>query len=88
MNQKKAKRIRALVRHLMTKGAITDKAWTVAGYIEHRQNKFSPSSIAADAADEVKSEPIVHRQRVLDPECGRSVYRRMKRVAVMHGKAV
>lgn len=87
MNQKKAKRIRALVKHLMTKGAIADKEWTIAGYIDHRKSQFSASSIAADAPAEEQPAFEVHRQRVLDPECGRAVYQRMKRVAVTHGKA-
>jgi hypothetical protein len=86
MNSKKAKRIRQLVRHLMEKGAVDDAEWTIAGHIEHR--KTSPSSIVGSDDGAISRVPQFVRQRVLDPTCGRTIYKKMKKSnSANHGKA-
>jgi hypothetical protein len=89
MNSKKAKRIRHLVKHLQEKAAIADAPWAVPGYIEHKFNVPNPAAFKADAPDESIPKTIVevHRQRVLDPKCGRAIYQQMKKRAVHHGRA-
>lgn len=71
MNSKKAKRLRQLVRHLQDKGAVEAKDWTQ--YADeptmslNQNNPNNPINMAV--------------KRKLDPECGKSIYKMMKKNA-------
>jgi hypothetical protein len=64
MNSKKAKRLRQLVEHLQTKGAIGTSEWAVFGSM-----KLAPKT------------------SMLDPACGKAIYKQMKKRGAHHGKA-
>lgn len=67
MNLKKAKRLRALVRHLQEKGAIVNKDWTIYSEAPNSQDGSSGNFHGA------------RRCNKLDPTCGRAVYKQMKK---------
>lgn len=85
MNSKKAKRLRQLVRHLQEKGGVAQAPWEVAGTIDHR--KLAPPSLSSATPDESKPVVVIHKQRVLDPACGKAIYRQFKAKAELHGRA-
>lgn len=92
MNSKKAKRIRQLVRHLQSKALIEDSPWEVAGSIDHRRYASPSSILSSDPAvirdEEAKLTSIydVRKQRVLDPACGKAIYKTMKARAALNGR--
>ena len=77
MNSKKAKRLRQLVKHLQEKGAVENGEWTIRGSVSHEIPVLNIDG---------KTGPIIKTQSVLHAECGRSVYKQMKRRATVIGK--
>lgn len=74
MNGKKAKKLRALVRHLQNAGAIEGKTWLEYG---HRQRTLSRMVVDPETGE--KKETRVPDTTVwLMPTCGRAVYQQMK----------
>jgi hypothetical protein len=88
MNSKKAKRLRQLVRHLQDKAAIAESEWSVPGVIKYTASKFSASSIVGNAPS-IPESPFdgITYQRVLSADCGKSIYRTMKKRALGAAKA-
>ena len=93
MNEKKAKRTRQLVRHLMNTGSVDAQPWVSYG----REQKFVevevPDYKAATVFDEdgklittMRKQLIATGSRMLDPACGRAIYQRMKNKADSIGK--
>lgn len=92
MNEKTAKRLRQLTRHLQTKGAVAN-TWTQ--YANDVQTKYEDKEKIVGKNKE--GQPIVEKFQVrtlttdinsiflttspvrLDPTCGRSVYQHMKK---------
>lgn len=73
MNEKKSKKLRQLVRHLMDKGAVGNVGWRV-----YDESRFDGSKRRTDFSSPVISTGAVK----LDPECGLKIYRNMKRNTV------
>jgi len=80
MNSKKAKRIRALVKHLQQKGALETAEWTTYGSIGG--NKMVTKQDAQGNLIQVREATAT---TALDPKCGRSVYKQMKK-RISNGK--
>lgn len=76
MNSKKAKRLRQLVKHLQTKGVIEDKDWAVYGSQQHKSSDSDPEN----------PKWIVQQTRMLDPACGKAIYKQMKTRSHISGK--
>ena len=74
MNGKKAKKLRALVRHLQAAGAIENKEWLQYG---HRQRTLSRMVTDAETG-ETKMTQVPDTTLWLMPTCGRAVYQQMK----------
>jgi hypothetical protein len=73
MNSKKAKKLRALVRHLQNTGAIESKEWIQYG---HRDRTITKISTDEDGKQVEKRVPDTTLW--LMPGCGRAVYQQMK----------
>lgn len=93
MNEKKAKNLRSLVRHLMGTGKVDSQPWVSYG----REQKFVevevPDSKAPTVFDEdgklittFRKQLVATGSRMLDPACGRAIYQRMKNKADATGK--
>lgn len=76
MNAKKAKRIRQLVQHLQTKGAINEN-WELYGNQQH-------TDVSSDLS---VPKMIIQPTKMLDPACGKAVYKQMKQRAIATGRA-
>ena len=92
MNEKKAKKLRQLVRHLMEKGAITD-----AGWINYTPNVYQTvmpvrTKVSKKVNEEgfiVENVPMLAAGKQgfitspveLDAACGKAIYRAMKKRA-------
>ena len=85
MNSKRAKRIRQLVRHLMSSNQIENKKWLVYG----KQQKYVEVEIPDYEAEKLYDEDgkiiiVTKKQLVatgtvmMDPSCGRAIYKKMK----------
>jgi hypothetical protein len=86
MNEKKAKRLRQLVKHLMNKGGVAESDWRVL----HPQTQFVEDQLTRSVRvlneETKKRESVVqsYAQVVatgtvrLDPRCGRAIYQQMK----------
>lgn len=72
MNEKKAKKLRQLVKHFQNKGIAGKLGWTV--YID---TPVISNMKFYDAAQPTE----VGFQRKLNPDCGRAVYKAMKKNA-------
>lgn len=73
MNGKKAKKLRALVRHLQQAGAIENKEWLQYGHRNRTLSKMLP-----DENGELKETRVPDTTIWLMPTCGRAVYQQMK----------
>ncbi len=73
MNGKKAKKLRALVRHLQNAGVVENKEWLQYG---HRQRTLS--KMVADENGELKETRVPDTTVWLMPTCGRAIYQQMK----------
>lgn len=93
MNEKKAKNLRQLVRHLMGAGKVDAQPWISYG----REQKFLeievPDSNAPTVFDDegklittMRKQLVATGSRMLDPACGRAIYQRMKNKADTLGK--
>lgn len=80
MNSKKAKKLRRLAEHLQAKGVITNPEWEDAGYLKHE------APVLRVFGDQRDGPVPTSYQRVLDPHCGKSVYRKMKQRAQLNGR--
>jgi hypothetical protein len=69
MNSKKAKKLRQLTRVMQDKG-IVEKEWQIEGSIRHNKPTIN---------DYVNGTITTVQQSLLKPECGKAVYRQMKR---------
>ena len=76
MNSKKAKRLRQLVRVMQDKGVV-DGEWEVNGHIKHDIVVNNPKMF--DASTNPTIELHTAKQSVLKPECGKAVYKQMKK---------
>jgi hypothetical protein len=87
MNAKKAKALRALTKHLQNKGVIENQEWEVASTIDHRK-VFTPSNAIVGDGKSTENFPqvVIHKQRVLDPACGKAIYKTMKARAELNGR--
>jgi hypothetical protein len=81
MNAKKAKALRALTKQLQHKGVIENQEWAVYGSQQHRQMANPSSIISSNPADHEEPRWIVQNTRMLDPTCGKSMYKQMKKRA-------
>jgi hypothetical protein len=75
MNGKQAKKLRQLLRHLQTTGAIEAVAWTVYGLQKHNR-----------LIDVKKEDGTTKKETIeigstlwLNPKCPRSIYQQMKK---------
>lgn len=78
MNSKKAKRLRQLVRVMQDKG-IVDKEWETSGHVRHpviSDEQLGTSSIEKAFIDQIMPPAL---QSMLKPECGKAVYKGMKK---------
>ena len=80
MNSKKAKKLRRLAEHLQMKGVINNPEWEDAGFVKHE------AQVLRVFGDHHDGPVPVSYQRVLDPHCGKAVYRKMKQRAQLNGR--
>jgi len=78
MNLKKAKSIRALVLQLVKKEVIKGP-WAQYGTVTH--SKEFPTGKFDDKGEKVMDK-VEHKQIVLNPNCPKGVYRRMKKTSM------
>ena len=89
MNGKKARGLRQLVEHLQSREP--EAVWCAPGYIEHSRpvkGEFVGSGVTITAPDgqeveKTKQKYEVPVQRVLKEDCGRAIYQRMKKSAIL-----
>lgn len=74
MNSKKAKRIRALVKHLQNKGALESSEWVTLGSVGNNKSK-----VKMDEEGNLIQVREATTTAMLDPKCGKAVYRQMKK---------
>lgn len=79
MNAKKVKALRALTKQLQHKGVIENQEWAVYGKQQHREMDSKTTGSASEAAPEPGW--ITQETRMLNPACGKSMYRQMKKRA-------
>ena len=77
MNGKKAKRLRQLVNVLQEKKVI-DPEWRIDGYISHECYNYN-TDIFRSNTQTLPQPPTISKQSVLKPECGKAVYKQMKK---------
>lgn len=73
MNGKKAKKLRALVRHLQSAGAIESKEW-----VQYAHRNRTLAKMVPDESGELKETRVPDITLWLHPTCGRAVYQQMK----------
>lgn len=85
MNQKKAKRIRQLVRHMQDKGVVDNQSWINYGLDQKFVNMSVPDADSPTVFDEegklvmtMKNVLVPTGCRKLDPTSGRAIYQAMK----------
>lgn len=93
MNEKKAKRLRQLVRHLMDADKVEKQAWVVYGREQKYVEVEVPDASAPTVFDDngklittMKKQLVATGSRMMDPGCGRAIYQRMKNRADSTGK--
>lgn len=95
MNEKKAKRLRQLTKHLMQQGALAADGWRVM----HPQTQYVddqvPTRMRVKNEQGVRQYQYVMVQRrvatgtvQLDPACGLAIYRQMKKRAELQHRPV
>lgn len=88
MNAKKAKALRKIARQLV-KQEVVKEGWVANGYINHQ--KVVPTTEQDEAGDNITVfKNMTVQQAVVNPNCGKGVYKRMKNhgvEAVFAGKA-
>lgn len=72
MNSKKAKKLRQLTRVMQDKGVV-DKEWQIDGSIRHKKPTMGEYVNGKEYS--------TVQQSLLKPECGKAVYRQMKKRA-------
>lgn len=85
MNAKKAKRLRQLVKHLMSAGATEKDTWVEYGreqkYVEVDVPDFGGAKVFDEDGKLVmtsKKQLMAMGGRMMDPACGRAIYQSMK----------
>lgn len=79
MNSKKAKRLRQLVRVMQQKGVV-DSEWEVNGHIKHAiASEEDAKTIALHSNININELIPAKLQSMLKPECGKAVYKGMKK---------
>lgn len=73
MNSKKAKALRRLSENLQDKGLVSNPKWEDVGFIEHQKPVLS---VFGDKRDGYIPSSY---QRVLDNQCGKALYKRLKK---------
>ena len=76
MNEKRAKRLRQLVCHLMEKGAVAQNGWRV--FAETSKATKVP---VGNILEEARFVEVATGTQKLDPTCGLAIYRQMKKRA-------
>lgn len=97
MNQKKSKRLRQLVRHLMGQGAIAGNGWLqynsnvrfattdiIVGSKRDEDGKKTNITQAVNYMTTSKDNTYVTGPVTLDAACGRAIYQQMKKRAMHH----
>lgn len=77
MNSKKAKRLRALVRHLQERGAVENINWEE--YTSRKQRIMLPPASGLEPTRDSTTNYTLHITRALNPSCGKAVYKQMKK---------
>lgn len=85
MNEKKSKRLRQLVHHLMSAGKVQNETWVKYGREQKYVELEVPDSAAPTVFDEqgklimtTKKQLVATGTRMMDPGCGRAIYQSMK----------
>lgn len=85
MNEKKSKRLRQLVRHLMNAGKVKEEAWVKYGREQKYVEIEVPDVNAPTVFDEngklittMRKQLVATGSRMMDPACGRAIYQSMK----------
>lgn len=82
MNQKKAKKLRQLVRHLMDSEKVSSETWLNYGQDQKFVTHKIPSEIIkgenGELKVEMKQQLVATGSRKMDPTCGRAIYQMMK----------
>ena len=92
MNEKKSKRLRQLVRHLMSKGTLTEAGWinytpdvytTTLPIKQKVSKKINPEGFVTEHASMLAShgKSFITGPVRLDAACGKAIYRSMKKRA-------
>ena len=88
MNLKTAKALRGLVKKLVNDGVINEP-WTRYGHVDHTK-KVPGFVLDKDGNKKMGEQEITRHTRVIDPNCPRGIYRRMKKsgpLSVLSGAA-
>jgi hypothetical protein len=83
MNEKNAKKLRQLVRHLQGKGIVENPNW-----VSYQTYPTLGTRPMINHKGELTQVPHMIGQAVLDPHCGRAVYQSMKNRADRNGRGV
>lgn len=85
MNEKKSKRLRQLVRHLMSSGKVENETWVKYGREQKYVEMEVPDPKASTVFDEkgelvmaTRKQLVATGSRMMDPGCGRAIYQAMK----------
>ena len=88
MGEKKSKRLRQLVKHLMGSGQVEAKDWVVYGREQKYVEIEVPDPTSPTIYDEdgkvitaMRKQLVATGSRMMDPACGRAIYQRMKKNA-------
>jgi hypothetical protein len=97
MNEKKAKRTRQLVKHLMDQGAIAGQGWlvhntnvrldqreVVVGKTKDAEGKDVNVTKLVNTLTTAPAGTVFGGTVALDPACGRAIYQQMKKQAHSH----
>jgi hypothetical protein len=76
MNQKKAKRLRALVKHLQNRGATEGTSW-----LKYSSYPEMSERAVINAQGKLDHVPYMVGQAVLDQHSGRSIYQQLKKAS-------
>jgi hypothetical protein len=92
MNEKKSKRLRQLVKHLIAKEVVENKPWVVYAVDMKYHEMEVPDTKAPTVFDEngklitvMRKQLVATGSRSLDPKCGRAIYQAMKKREALAG---
>lgn len=81
MNQKKAKKLRQLVRHLMDSEKVSPETWLNYGQDQKFKTHKIPDIVKGEDGElkiEMRQQLVTTGSRKMDPTCGRAIYQMMK----------